>query len=369
MNTKVKLSAVLSGLLVAFSSSCGAAQYIPNTTIQENCCKESAGILPEIIQEDYCPTPEITDPKIIKSRMKCVGQHLYNVIYHAAKLSEKAYENECLDPNSKEENTFGNIGGVAAGFVKYEEIDGEPYVVVTFHGTANLRDAATDLNALVGRDCEFLGNARVHAGFYNRYEEFRKEMIEKVEECYKKTNMKPKVLVTGHSLGGALATLAALDLQQQPKAFRGRIQMITFCSPRVLSRAAHNAARLVLPEIKSHALRIWRVGDTVAKVGMGLLGYEHFGESWGINRAPSEGLLNYLNILSWHSISTMVEETLKLKDSKEENYFGDNVKVNSRHAVLFGAPIRLLSALGSTTKTAATVAVKSVASALFFWRR
>jgi len=88
-------------------------------------------------------------------------QHLLNLVSKAAEFSEKSYE---LAGEYKG-LYFGNVNGVPAGFTTYTEIDGEKYIVVAIHGTANLDDAVTDAKALRTK-CDFLNNLYVHNGFY-----------------------------------------------------------------------------------------------------------------------------------------------------------------------------------------------------------
>lgn len=101
-------------------------------------------------------------------------------------------------------------------------------VIIAFRGTSNLRDWITDAQfwrrTLVeeanGDDCQ------VHDGFLDAYE----SIIEKLSVHLRGIVADRKVFVTGHSLGGALAILAALELKRQkfPVA-----QVYTFGQPRV----------------------------------------------------------------------------------------------------------------------------------------
>mgnify|MGYP002769018996 CR=1 FL=1 len=346
MKKSVKFNLAISSLVLGLGLSCGAIDLSSN------------------IREDYSSTQKVAFEEFDVGCKSCdKEQHLMNVAAAAANASSSAYYhldvNERLDSKDKDYPgiAFGNINGVRAGFVKKVDIDGQPYIVVSIHGTANWDDFLTDANAILKSNCPFLKNAPVHRGFYNRYATFREEMINAVKNCFN-TNTKeenPKILVTGHSLGGALATLAALELEQMPQ-FSNKVRMVTFCSPRVLTSEAQKVASRILPESRYRALRVWRIGDTIAKVGPGSMGYKHFGESWGVDVAPGEGVKNYADPLAWHSITGMVEEMENLKNKKSD--FKENVKVNSRFEGLKGAPARVGKALLDSGKYITS----------FFWR-
>ena len=119
-------------------------------------------------------------------------------------------------------------------------------VVVFFRGTKETEEMINDVKlALVpfklpGRDA-----VNVHRGFLNHVdqdggrERLLTSILAAVEELHKKDATKPvDVLITGHSLGGAAATLiaAALDATLDA-AVPCRMTLITFGSPRVGSKA------------------------------------------------------------------------------------------------------------------------------------
>lgn len=102
------------------------------------------------------------------------------------------------------------------------------YNVLAFRGTQDMEDVFTDLN-LAQIQCTAIdqGCGLVHAGFmdlYNRYSSQIKGLVDASDK-------KPLVIV-GYSLGGALATLAALELSVERPATPIHA-LITLASPRV----------------------------------------------------------------------------------------------------------------------------------------
>ncbi|GAV70449.1 C2 domain-containing protein/Lipase_3 domain-containing protein [Cephalotus follicularis] len=121
-------------------------------------------------------------------------------------------------------------------------------LVVAFRGTeqAKWKDLVTDLMlAPTGFNPERVGGdfkqeVQVHSGFLSAYDSVRTRIIDLIEVAigYKEFAESPykwQVYVTGHSLGGALATLLALELSSSQLAKFGAISltMYNFGSPRV----------------------------------------------------------------------------------------------------------------------------------------
>ena len=95
----------------------------------------------------------------------------------------------------------------------------------------------------------------VHKGFLDQYLAIQDELISKTAAYIEK--FKPeKILITGHSLGGALANLCAVDFFDRLETKeRSKIRCITFGAPKpgdamfcaVFRENVPNSHRLVLP--------------------------------------------------------------------------------------------------------------------------
>ena len=131
-------------------------------------------------------------------------------------------------------------------------------VIVAFRGTSNLRDWITDAQfwrrTLVeeanGDDCQ------VHDGFLDAYESIIADLSVHLREVVGTR----KVFVTGHSLGGALAILAALELKRQKFDIA---QVYTFGQPRVGNAAFK---RLYEWSLGAATFRVVHEEDIVARL-------------------------------------------------------------------------------------------------------
>jgi hypothetical protein len=150
------------------------------------------------------------------------------------KRLKKYYDYEDYQFYSKNENTQKDfIDNFISTIIKQEDqvIDlqylrlsrtdekGRNIVVIAFRGSANIADWLVNLNL---KSENFLNSGNVHCGYIDEQECFEQIMQEEdltngslphldlndVEEINKNT----KILLTGHSKGGAIATLVGIDL-------------------------------------------------------------------------------------------------------------------------------------------------------------
>ncbi|MGB8360719.1 MAG: hypothetical protein WCE80_04910, partial [Acidimicrobiia bacterium] len=146
-------------------------------------------------------------------------------------------------------------------------------LVVAFRGTWELLpDAATDASA-AGADWPLddgtvVGDS-VHSGFKKAYAAASGEIRRVLGE-----NLHPgadaRVYFTGHSLGGALATLAALDLTTDlvdSGYQRDNVVMYSFEAPRSISEILYEAYRTIVPHSYAVALQEDVVPHVPAPVG------------------------------------------------------------------------------------------------------
>ena len=150
--------------------------------------------------------------------------------------------------------------------------------VLAFKGTSTIRDWLVDLDVLK----EPLANGvRIHAGFMRDADCILPLIISKLLPAgADKSKLKP-IILTGHSLGGALATLVAFFLQREGFNIQA---VYTFGSPRVGNGGFRDAYTIPLG---AKTFRVVCAGDLVPLVP-GLFttpmdGYRHVGTEVYLN--------------------------------------------------------------------------------------
>lgn len=181
-------------------------------------------------------------------------------------------------------------------------------LVVAFRGTEQVRwkDLRTDLMlAPAGLNPERIGGdfkeeVQVHSGFLSAYDSVRTRIISLIKTAtgYQDDGAdqasKWHVYVTGHSLGGALATLLALELSSSQLAKRGAISvtMYNFGSPRVGNK---KFAEVYNEKVKDS----WRVvnhRDIIPSIPR-LMGYCHVAHPIYLAAGDAENALENIELL------------------------------------------------------------------------
>lgn len=179
--------------------------------------------------------------------------------HHFAEVAKLAYS----DNNKEGYNKLGYPGvefyedGGAQGYVLWHD----DYITIAFRGTEpnEFNDIKADLKAF--------HHEGYHKGFFEEYMKLHHEIEAKVEELQK---VKPRpIYITGHSLGGAMATVCATFYPEAKELY-------TYGSPRALSWS--KSKTLKVPH-KRHVNN----NDIVPKVPFAFIGFRHTGELCYIN--------------------------------------------------------------------------------------
>lgn len=146
------------------------------------------------------------------------------------------------------------------------------FAVLAFRGTQkDFRDIWTDLKI---RKYQNPDGTRTHRGFERALGFIRDD----IEKAVAKLDPDLPLYITGHSLGGALAAIATLQLAGDDVA-----ACYTFGAPRVGNEEFSRT-------IKVPIYRVVNASDIVARVPLILMGYRHVGDVRYLNRS---GLLIY----------------------------------------------------------------------------
>jgi pimeloyl-ACP methyl ester carboxylesterase len=90
-------------------------------------------------------------------------------------------------------------------------------------------------------------HARIHTGFYDGYSSLRDDILATVREIAIQQPQR-RILVCGHSLGGAMATQCAFDCRVILSVPEDRVTLITFGSPKVGNRSFARRFAVAVPD-------------------------------------------------------------------------------------------------------------------------
>ena len=151
----------------------------------------------------------------------------------------------------------------------------EDTVIIAFQGSYDLKDWVADV-MMAKQKIPYEGTreeVKVHNGFILQYLILRESVTKKLNELSKKVNPEyKKFIFTGHSLGGALATLAALDFEYHNP--NENIECATYGCPRVGNKGFVESYNKRVPST-------WRVeyeSDIITMAPPKFWGFEHVGE-------------------------------------------------------------------------------------------
>ena len=173
----------------------------------------------------------------------------------------------------------------AAAFVATHH--GRKTIVAVFRGTQSVQSFIQDIQILTTPpefELPFIAkpsNIRVHYGFHSSYMNIRLETQGPLQALAKRYP-DYEIVFTGHSLGGAMASLASVDFHSMTNGlYDDRISLITFGQPRIGNKAW--AQFFDGLSFSSRAVRIVKDADPIAQLPPRFTGYVHGGRQYEIN--------------------------------------------------------------------------------------
>jgi len=156
---------------------------------------------------------------------------------------------------------------------------------------------------------------KVHSGIYNFYQT---HLAAAVKEAVQSLDPKKPLIISGHSLGAALTTFAAIDLALILPELRPSIQVYTYAGPRLGNKAFVEAHSQLLP----NHYRITNLADMIPMLPLSKLlkdDFVHVGESWSF-------LSQQGDIMPNHFVETYRQAIEQGAETRSDKGF-DNLRV------------------------------------------
>lgn len=195
-----------------------------------------------------------------------------NVIYTKRSDHDEHPDEDAILQNLKAEDSgFMSVKGADKNSSQAALIEHQDYLCMVFRGTNELSDWLDNINAF--RESVLFGE--FHRGFWKSVEDVWSVIYG--EYARLREEKKRPLFLTGHSLGGAMATVAASRFLHQDLPF---ISVYTYGEPRALSR---DTSRIYNSEAGKRHHRFQNNEDIVTRVPSRVLGYSHVGTCFYID--------------------------------------------------------------------------------------
>tara|TARA_B100000470_G_scaffold44147_1_gene32253 strand:+ start:1137 stop:1958 length:822 start_codon:yes stop_codon:yes gene_type:complete len=185
-----------------------------------------------------------------------------------AKLPDKK---AILNDLKSEDSDFLDVIVASKDSAQGMMVEHKEYFCLAFRGTDELADWVDNINAIAVK--QLFGE--FHRGFWNSVQDIW-EILFGQYQLKAREKQKP-LFLTGHSLGGAMATIAAAILSHRDLPFTS---CYTFGQPRAMNK---ETSRLFNMECKERFFRFHNNNDIVTRVPARVMGYSHVGQYFYIS--------------------------------------------------------------------------------------
>ncbi|KAE8356693.1 Alpha/Beta hydrolase protein [Aspergillus coremiiformis] len=168
---------------------------------------------------------------------------------------------EAADTTTLTEFEYIEEFGDVAGFLAVDRTNEE--IVLSFRGTASVETWIANLNFEQTQVNDICDGCEAHAGFMRSWGSVANVTMDSVQNAMQ-TNPGFKLIVTGHSFGGAMATIAATVLRQSGYV----LDMFSYGAPRL-----GNMAFAEYVSAQGSNFRVTHTNDMVPRVPPRMLGY------------------------------------------------------------------------------------------------
>ncbi|KAF5009386.1 hypothetical protein FDECE_4399 [Fusarium decemcellulare] len=188
-------------------------------------------------------------------------------------------ENSCPTVQSNGATVVASFVGSGTGIGGYVATDPtRKEIVLSFRGSSNIRNWLANLD-FGQSDCTLTSNCGVHTGFQNAWNEVASKAKAAISSALK-SNPTYKVIATGHSLGGAVATIGAANL----RAGGTPVDIYTYGSPRV----GNSELAAFISNQAGGEYRVTHGRDPVPRLPPLVFGYRHTSPEYWLSGGASD---------------------------------------------------------------------------------
>lgn len=153
-------------------------------------------------------------------------------------------------------------------------------IVLAFRGTHSVRNWLADL-AAAQQPIPWCADCKVHRGFYSAYMD-KAVQIRAAIGALQRAHPSYRIVATGHSLGGALAQLAAADLRTRGLA----VDAFSYGAPRI---GNDRLSSFISAQPGGANFRVTHAADPVPRMPLILMGYQHVSPEYHIAGGGGDG--------------------------------------------------------------------------------
>lgn len=205
--------------------------------------------------------------------------------YWMARLAKAVYthdETEARLPNKEailedllsEDSNFISVVVASKDSAQGMMVEHSDYFCLCFRGTDESADWIDNINAIAVK--QLFGE--FHRGFWNSVQDIWEILFGQYQLKSREDGNHKPLFLTGHSLGGAMASIAAAILSHRDIPFTS---CYTFGQPRAMDKST---ARLFNVECKERFFRFHNNNDIVTRVPARVMGYSHVGQYFYISQ-------------------------------------------------------------------------------------